>query len=257
MGSVKDYFSSLGTGVASLLKGMSVTGKEFITPKITERYPENRETVHVPQRFRACLELVYDAEGRHKCIACGTCERACPNGTIKLDIDTIETWDGKKKKHLAGYSYDLGSCTFCQLCATNCPTNALTFSNDFEQAVFTRGKLVKQLKYRPDIPEPEPSEEEKKRILAEREAKLAAAKAAAEAKKAAAATSAKEIAPAAAAAKAAAPANASQQPNVDEAPKQDPLAKALAAAAGDPEKLAKIKAAMAAKAAREAAKGNK
>ena len=61
MGSVKDYFSSLGTGVASLLKGMSVTGKEFRTPKITERYPENRETVHVPQRFRACLELVYDA----------------------------------------------------------------------------------------------------------------------------------------------------------------------------------------------------
>lgn len=84
MGSVKDYFSSLGTGVASLLKGMSVTGKEFITPKITERYPENREIYHVPQRFRACLELVYDAEGRHKCIACGTCERVCPNGTIKL-----------------------------------------------------------------------------------------------------------------------------------------------------------------------------
>ena len=248
MGSVKDYFSSLGTGVASLLKGMSVTGKEFRTPKITERYPENRETVHVPQRFRACLELVYDAEGRHKCIACGTCERACPNGTIKLDIDTIETWDGKKKKHLAGYNYDLGSCTFCQLCATNCPTNALTFSNDFEQAVFTRDKLVKQLKYRPDIPEPEPSEEEKNRILAEREAKLAAAKAAAEAKKAAAS---------AAPAKDASPTNAVQQPKADEAPKQDPLAKALAAAAGDPEKLAKIKAAMAAKAAREAAKGNK
>ena len=233
MGSVKDYFSSLGSGVASLLKGMSVTGKEFVTPKITERYPENREIFHVPQRFRACLELVYDAEGRHKCIACGTCERVCPNGTIKLDIDTVETWDGKKKKHLAGYNYDLGSCTFCQLCVTNCPTNALAFSNDFEQAVFTRDKLVKQLKYLPDIPEPEPTEEEKKRILAEREAKLAAAKSAAEAKKAAAAN-----APAA-------PAN------------DDPLAKALAAAAGDPEKLAKIKAAMAAKAAREAAKGDK
>ncbi len=285
MGSVKDYFSSLGTGVASLLKGMSVTGKEFITPKITERYPENREIYHVPQRFRACLELVYDAEGRHKCIACGTCERVCPNGTIKLDIDTVETWDGKKKKHLAGYNYDLGSCTFCQLCVTNCPTNALAFSNDFEQAVFTRDKLVKQLKYLPDIPEPEPTEEEKKRILAEREAKLAAAKAAAEAKKAAAANApaapaqddplAKALAAAAgdpeklakikaamaakaareAAKAAAAPADAA--PKAAEAPKQDPLAKALAAAANDPENLAKIKAAMAAKAAREAAKGDK
>lgn len=278
MGSVKEYFSSLGTGVASLLKGMSVTGKEFVTPKITERYPENREIYHVPQRFRACLELVYDAEGRHKCIACGTCERVCPNGTIKLDIDTVETWDGKKKKHLAGYNYDLGSCTFCQLCVTNCPTNALAFSNDFEQAVFTRDKLVKQLKYLPDIPEPEPSEEEKKRILAEREAKLAAAKAAAEAKKAAPAAEPKDdpLAKALAAAagdpekiakiKAAMAAKAAREAaKAADAPtgapaqtaKPDPLAKALAAAANDPEKLAKIKAAMAAKAAREAAKGDK
>ena len=44
MGSVKEYFSTLGTGIASLLKGMKVTGKEFVTPKITERYPEDRTT---------------------------------------------------------------------------------------------------------------------------------------------------------------------------------------------------------------------
>ncbi len=40
MGSVKDYFSSLGQGISSLLKGMQVTGKEFITPKITENIPK-------------------------------------------------------------------------------------------------------------------------------------------------------------------------------------------------------------------------
>lgn len=57
MGSVKDYFSSLGAGIASLVKGMTVTGKEFVTPKLTEKYPENRDTVHVPDRFRAILEL--------------------------------------------------------------------------------------------------------------------------------------------------------------------------------------------------------
>lgn len=49
MGSVREYFSSLGTGIASLLKGMKVTGKEFITPKITECYPENRDTHHRPK----------------------------------------------------------------------------------------------------------------------------------------------------------------------------------------------------------------
>lgn len=241
MGSVKEYFSNLGSGIASLLKGMSVTGKEFVTPKITEEYPDNRDNLPVADRFRAVLTLKYDDQGDHKCIACGTCERVCPNGTISLDIKTIDTWDGKKKKKLDKYFYDLGSCTFCQLCVTNCPTDALDFSNDFEQAVFTRGKLVKTLNYLPEKPEPEPTEEEKAKILAEREAKLAAAKAAAEAKKAAAAKAAAEGAPAAAAAPA--------EPELDEAAK-----KALAAAAGDPEKEAKIRAALAKAAALKAAK---
>lgn len=190
MGSVKDYFSSLGSGIASLIKGMQVTGKEFVTPKITEKYPEDRETVHVPERFRAILQLKYDADGNHKCIACGICERNCPNGTISLSTKMVDTADGKKKRKLDKYMYDLGSCTFCQLCVTSCPQNALEFSNDFEQAVFTRSKLVKQLNYLPEKEEPAPSPEELARIQAERDAKIAAAKAAMEAKKAAAAAAA-------------------------------------------------------------------
>lgn len=185
MGSVKDYFSSLGSGILSLVKGMQVTGKEFITPKITEKYPEDRETVHVPKRFRAILELKYDEEGRHKCIACGICERNCPNGTISLATKMVDTADGKKKRKLDKYMYDLGSCTFCQLCVSSCPQDALEFNNDFEQAVFTRGKLVKKLNYLPEKEEPAPSPEQLAKIQAEREAKIAAAKAAAAAKKAA------------------------------------------------------------------------
>ena len=190
MGSVKDYFSSLGYGIVSLLKGMQVTGKEFITPKITVKYPENRDTVKVPERFRAILELKYDAEGNHKCIACGICERNCPNGTITLTTKMVDTFDGKKKRKLDKYQYDLGSCTFCQLCVTSCPQDALEFSNDFEQAVFTREKLVKQLNYLPEKEEPAPTPEQIAQMQAEKEAKIAAAKAAAAAKKAAAATDA-------------------------------------------------------------------
>lgn len=185
MGSVKEYFSSLGSGITSLIKGMQVTGKEFITPKITERYPENRDTHKVPGRFRAVLELIYDAEGNHKCIACGICERNCPNGTITLTTKMVDTPDGKKKRKLDRYQYDLGSCTFCQLCVTSCPQNALQFSNDFEQATFTRDKLVKKLNYLPEKEEPAPTPEQLEKMRAEKEAKIAAAKAAMEAKKAA------------------------------------------------------------------------
>lgn len=271
MGSVKDYFSSLGSGFLSLLKGLSVTGKEFVTPKITEKYPENRETHHIPQRFRARLELIYDSEGNHKCIACGTCERVCPNGTISLSTKMIDTWDGKKKKKLDKYIYDLGSCTFCQLCVVNCPTNALGFSNDFEQAVFTREKLVKKLNYLPEKPEPAPTPEQIKKFEEEKAAKAAAAKAAAQAKaqaapaieldeKAKKALEAckgdpeKEAKVRAALEKAAALKAAKVQPAEPEL--DEKAKKALEACKGDPEKEAKVRAALAKAAALKAAKGN-
>ncbi len=191
MGSVKEYFTSLGYGIKSLVKGLSVTGKEFVTPKITECYPENREEGVAAPRFRAELHFVYGEDGKHKCIACGMCERSCPNGTITVESEMVTTPAGTKKKKLSKYFYDLGSCTFCQLCVTNCPTGAIEFDNDFEQAVFTRDKLVKQLNNRPEPPEPEPTPEELAAAAAERERKIAEAKAKAAAAAAAKAAAAK------------------------------------------------------------------
>lgn len=186
MSSIKEYFSGFGKGIKSLVTGMGVTGKELFTPKVTEQYPENRETLKIADRFRAELTLKYDAEGHHKCIGCGICEMNCPNGTIQLQTKWVDLPNGKKKKALDKYMYDLGSCTFCMLCVTTCPQDALEFSNDFEQAVFTRDKLVKQLNYRPvpaDGPNPPApakpamSPEELARIKAEALAKAAKIKA--------------------------------------------------------------------------------
>ncbi len=182
MSTFKEYFQGVGKGIKSLVKGMEVTGKELVTPKVTECYPENRATLNIPERFRAELTLKYDSEGRHKCIGCGICQMNCPNGTITLQTKMVELPDGKKKRKLDRYLYDLGSCTFCMLCVTTCPQNALEFSNDFEQAVFTRDSLVKQLNYLPerdDAPAPKPqidpaiiaaAKEKAARIKAEREA---------------------------------------------------------------------------------------
>ena len=38
---------------------------------------------------------------------------------------------------------------FCQLCTNACPHGAITFAQDFENAVFDRSKLILQLN-RPD-----------------------------------------------------------------------------------------------------------
>ena len=52
---------------------------------------------------------------------------------------------GKKKKVLDDYQYDLGDCMFCQLCTNACNFDAIEFTNDFENAVFDRNRLVLHL----------------------------------------------------------------------------------------------------------------
>ena len=138
------YFGGLFSGLGSLLTGMKVTLREFFTRKTTECYPENRATLKMYDRFRGTLELIHNGQNEHKCIACGICEMNCPNGTIQIQSEFVTDENGKKRRILKAYRYDLGSCIFCQLCVVCCPQGALRFGTEFENAVFTREKLVKQ-----------------------------------------------------------------------------------------------------------------
>ncbi|MDT3388908.1 MAG: NADH-quinone oxidoreductase subunit I [Bacteroidota bacterium] len=143
----KNYFQDIVAGVKTLAVGMKTTLVEYFTPKSTEQYPENRKTtLHVSPRFRGRLVFKRDEEGAYKCTACTLCEKACPNDTIKITahMDT-DPETGKKKKKLDDYQYDLGDCMFCQLCVNACNFDAIEFTNDFENAVFDRSKLVLHL----------------------------------------------------------------------------------------------------------------
>lgn len=152
----KSYFGGIKFGLKSLLTGLGVTFREYLTKKVTEQYPENRKTtLHVSPRHRGRLIMPQDAEGNNKCIACKLCEMACPNGTIKVVQKTIETEDGKKKRVLDDYIYDLGECMFCELCVNACPHEAIKFVNDFENSTFGRDRLVLHLdkeKFEPALP---------------------------------------------------------------------------------------------------------
>lgn len=152
----KSYFGGIKFGLKSLLTGLGVTFREYLTKKVTEQYPENRKTtLHVSPRHRGRLIMPQDAEGNNKCIACKLCEMACPNGTIKVVQKTIETENGKKKRVLDDYIYDLGECMFCELCVNACPHEAIKFVNDFENSTFGRDKLVLHLdkeKFEPALP---------------------------------------------------------------------------------------------------------
>ena len=141
-----NYIKGLFNGIGSLLTGLKVTWKEYFTKKITEQYPENRATLKMNDRFCGELTMPEDGDGNNKCIACGLCQMACPNNSIRITSEMVEDPEtGKKKKRLVRYEYDLGSCMFCHLCVNACPHGAIEFSTSFEHAVFTRSKLVKTL----------------------------------------------------------------------------------------------------------------
>ena len=142
----KSYFGGIADGLKTLATGMKVKMKEYFTPKSTEQYPENRKTtLHVAKRHRGRLVMLRDENGAVKCTACTLCEKTCPNGTIKITSQMVTTEEGKKKRQLVDYQYDLGDCMFCQLCVNACNFGAIEFTNDFENSTFSRDALVLHL----------------------------------------------------------------------------------------------------------------
>ena len=143
----KTYFQGIADGIKTLGMGLKTTLREYFMPKSTEQYPENRKTtLHVSARHRGRLVFKRNEDRSYKCTACTMCEKACPNDTIKITAH-METnpETGRKKKQLDDYQYDLGDCMFCQLCVNACNFDAIEFTNDFENSVFDREKLVLHL----------------------------------------------------------------------------------------------------------------
>jgi len=120
----------LGLGI---LKGLSVTLVELVRPKFTVRYPEQR--LPLAPGFRGAPLLVLDEQNhRARCVGCGVCVRACPQGVIKLETSTAP--DGSRL--VKSYEVELIRCLFCGLCEDACPFGALKMSEWFELAAYNR-----------------------------------------------------------------------------------------------------------------------
>ncbi len=144
---IKNYFGEIYHGVASLVRGMKVTGKYFIKPGevVTQQYPENRATLKMFDAFKGELVMPHDENNQHLCTACGNCARKCPNGSIEVVAGRVQGEDGRSKRVLETYIYHLDRCTFCGLCVEACEEGAIQFSQKFEHAVFDKKKLTKVL----------------------------------------------------------------------------------------------------------------
>ena len=145
---IKEYIKDVIGGIRSLLTGMKMTGGYFVHHKreeITEQYPDNRDTMILPERFRGEVVMLHDENNEHACTGCTACELACPNGTIKIVTKQELTADGKKKKAIDTFVYHLELCTMCNLCIEACPTAAIKMAQTFEHSVFDRSLLTKKL----------------------------------------------------------------------------------------------------------------
>ena len=89
------YFGEIYKGIKTLLTGMSVTGKYFVTSRkgaITQQYPDNRDTLKMFDRFRGEVVMPHDENNEHRCTGCQKCEIACPNGTIEIILGRNCSW---------------------------------------------------------------------------------------------------------------------------------------------------------------------
>ena len=147
MNSVIKYFNDIFQGVSSLWAGLRVTGKYFVSPGeiVTRKYPENRATLKMADRFKGEVIMPHDEDNHHRCTGCGICEMNCPNGSIEVLTNRVPNQAGKLERVIDKHVYHLSMCTFCGLCVKTCPSNALAFGQKFEHAVFDRSKLTKIL----------------------------------------------------------------------------------------------------------------
>lgn len=173
---MKEYFKNVWTWFYTILIGMKVTLKHLFASKVTIQYPDERYPI--PPIARNRLQLDPDL-----CNGCLQCSRICPVQcitveTLKVVPDDPERptmGDGTPRKiWVPRYDIDFAKCCFCGLCTTVCPTEAIKHTTDFEYSSYTRDGLI----YHFSAMTPD-KVEEKKKLLAEWNAKQKALKEAA------------------------------------------------------------------------------
>ena len=134
MGAIKEFVKSWT--LTELLKAMSVTGRHFLSRKITVQYPEEK-TPQSP-RFRGLHALRRYPNGEERCIACKLCEAVCP--AMAITIESEQRADGSRRT--TRYDIDLSKCIFCGFCEESCPVDSIVETRIFEYHGEQRGDLL-------------------------------------------------------------------------------------------------------------------
>ena len=203
MNALQSYFGKIASVSKSIIIGMGLTWRYFVSPKeiVTSTYGSKKYPApegFIPARHRGVHYLETE-----KCIQCEICAKACPVDCIEMegtrDGELPGGWQGDKVQ-ISRFVIDLNKCIFCNLCCEPCPKECIHMGQEFDAAAYTRSNGVKNLLTdRPWSADDEKAEAERRaqiKHLADEKKKAKAAAAAAK-KKAAEEKKKKEAAEAA------------------------------------------------------------
>lgn len=130
--------------IVEIIKGMILTLKNMLRPKVTMEYPEVK--FEPPASYRGRPVLVQEKNGVERCVACGLCSRVCP--ALAIEVQAAET-ELEKERYPQKFEINMLRCIFCGFCEEVCPEEAIVMSKDYElvftnrdDAIFGKDKLL-------------------------------------------------------------------------------------------------------------------
>jgi NADH-quinone oxidoreductase subunit I len=148
------------TELWSLVVGLFITGKYFVSPHVTVHYPRAVVEPENTATFRGPIELVGlpKKPDTPKCISCMLCVTACPSKCISIKKSPAPTLSAAEEKALAEaeargetvkrpsaprnpalWQYDFTLCSLCGCCVEACPVGSIRFSNELYLSGLSRG----------------------------------------------------------------------------------------------------------------------
>lgn len=120
----------------NVLKGLGVTLRGALRPKVTTEYP--KEHIPIDERFMGFPALTWDsARVEPFCTGCMVCVRYCPTQcmTAKMtDNPKFVEGDSHRKKIIESFEINLGRCILCAICVDVCNFDAIEMSHEHERS---------------------------------------------------------------------------------------------------------------------------